>query len=100
MYSAALFARPAAAMGARALSAAVTRILRAAGWKVTPIKLPEGPLPTVPHPAFLMSRARLQGAMSILPDRGTGSQLLIFLNSRCFEPGPLSRVLQRETVRD
>jgi len=100
MYSAGLFARPAAAVGARALSGAVTRILRAAGWTVRPVKLAEGPMPTVPHPAFLVNRARSQGAVSILPDPRTGSQVLIFLNSRCFGPGPLSRVLQRETVRD
>jgi hypothetical protein len=101
MYSADLFAKPAVPTGMATLSKTLTRVLRADGWTVAGVDLRKlrSPLPTVPHPAYQLSRSGLQGAANVLPAR-VGAQALIFIDSACFDPGPLAKVLERETMRD
>jgi len=100
-YEADIFARPATHMGMASLGRQVATVLRASGWRVAFVDLRKqhSPFPTVPHPAYQMTGHGLDGVINVLPARRSGSQALIFVESPCFDPGPIAKALEHETVR-
>jgi hypothetical protein len=102
LYSADIFAEPAVPLNMASLGREVAAVLRVQGWKVATVNLRgvHVPLPTVPHPAYQLSRAGLQGVINILPRHRTGSQALVFVQSPCFDAGPMSGGLQKESLPD
>lgn len=49
------------------LNKALADVMRGAGWKLQSVDVSQGPISTIPHPAYLLTRANLHGAANILP---------------------------------
>jgi hypothetical protein len=85
-----------ASMPVAVLTRKVVAILRADGWQLTSVNLAQmpGPVQSQPHPDYRMKRPGLDGAANILPGQTSGSQAIIFVNSACFNAGPIAAQLQ------
>ncbi len=77
------------------LNRTLVDVMRAAGWRLQWVDVTRGPVRTAPHPAYLLSRANLHGAVNILPTRSGGAQALTFISSPCFDAGSSASRLER-----
>ena len=77
------------------LNKTLVNVMRAAGWRLQWVDVTRGPVRTAPHPAYILSRADLHGAVNILPTRSGGAQALVFISSPCFDAGDNASKLER-----
>lgn len=77
------------------LNKTLADVMRGAGWKLQWVDVSQGAIRTVPHPAYLLSRANLHGAVNILPATSGGAQALVFISSPCFDAGGSALKLER-----
>jgi hypothetical protein len=77
------------------LNRTLADVMRGAGWKLQSVDVSQGPIRSVPHPAYLLSRGDLHGAVNILPTKSGGAQALVFISSPCFDAGGSALKLER-----
>jgi hypothetical protein len=94
-YDAQLTMLPRARVSTSQLNRTLVDVMRAVGWRLQWVDVSRGPVRTAPHPAYLLSRAHLHGAVNILPTRSGGAQALAFISSPCFDAGNSASKLER-----
>lgn len=90
--------RPSQRMSMPVLAARMVAAMLEAGWRVRSVSMTSMHIPAgaAPHPLYYVSRASTTGAVNVIPYTSTGAEAVVFINSPCFDAGPLYQTLQHE----